>query len=322
MAKRILFVPGKNPKPHPQEHRTQLLRCLMAGLGRADEAVAAELERACLDDEACFALVPWNFLYYGEYKSLEADLPWIDVLIAKPQASAEDKAVVHEWGLKLSKAMYLVGDHLPWLIALLPSPEIRATIRETEAYFRNHGCIADRVRELLKAPLRKMLAAGDELLVIGHSMGSVIAYDALWELSQGEGNHGKIDFLTIGSPLGMHFVQRRILGTQAPMIRINDGSVPQRKYPANIRRWVNIYAMGDLTTLDQGVTDYFGHMQRLGLCEVIEDVHEGIYNYFRNDEGVNVHRSYGYLANRQIGEYIARWWRAPRQDGSDGRKDA
>ena len=70
------------------------------------------------------------------------------------------------------------------------------------------------MRELLKAPLREMLARGERVLVIGHSMGSVIAYDSLWELTHIEKNPGRADlFLTIGSPLGMvRFTQQRLLG--------------------------------------------------------------------------------------------------------------
>jgi hypothetical protein len=35
----------------------------------------------------------------------------------------------------------------------------------------------------------------------------------------------------------------------------------------------------------------------------------GIFNYFRNDLGLNVHRSYGYLVNPRVGEVIAKWWK-------------
>ena len=37
---RIIFVPGKNPKPPVEEHYAQLLRCLVHGVGRADPVAA------------------------------------------------------------------------------------------------------------------------------------------------------------------------------------------------------------------------------------------------------------------------------------------
>ena len=74
---RILFIPGKNPKPPVEEHRQQLLRCLRRGVERADPAVAQEIEA----DSQAFRLIAWNPLYYRSYKPLDEDLPWIDALL-------------------------------------------------------------------------------------------------------------------------------------------------------------------------------------------------------------------------------------------------
>jgi hypothetical protein len=64
-----------------------------------------------------------------------------------------------------------------------------------------------------------------------------------------------------------------------------------------------------LTALDQGVADDFGEMVEKGLIESIQDEYKNVYNYFRNEDGLNVHRSYGYLVNRFVGRAIANWWR-------------
>ena len=139
------------------------------------------------------------------------------------------------------------------------------------------------------------------MLLIGHSLGSVIAYDTLWELSHLEHLPGTIDlFLTMGSPLGMDYVQHRLMG--------NEQKGPH-KYPANISHWVNISSVGDITALDRVFRDDFAHMLELGIIESIEDHSEAIYNFFRNDEGLNVHRSYGYLVNPAVGNIIGEWWR-------------
>ena len=50
-------------------------------------------------------------------------------------------------------------------------------------------------------------------------------------------------------------------------------------------------------------------MLDLGLTESIHDKHAGIHTYFRNDSGLNAHRSYGYLVHPQVGKSIAHWWR-------------
>ena len=51
-------------------------------------------------------------------------------------------------------------------------------------------------------------------------------------------------------------------------------------------------------------------MLSLGVIESIADVNGGIFNFFRSDLGLNVHRSYGYLVNPRVGEIVAKWWKA------------
>lgn len=296
-ANRIVFVPGKNPKPPPDEHRAQLLRCLVHGVGRADPAAA----RALAADADAFRLVSWNALYYGGDEPLGPDRPWIDALLTRAGATCDEVREALSWRRKTAWLLHSIADLFPLLIALLPDPAVKSTIRETARYFENRDGIAERVRERLKEPLRALLARGERVLLIGHSMGSVIAYDALWELWHREQRRGRIDtFLTLGSPLGMRFAQRRLLGA---------GERGARRYPGNIRRWVNLAAQGDLTALDTTLSDDFAPMRALGLVEAIEDMDNGIFNYFRNAQGLNVHRSYGYLVNPRVGEVIARWWR-------------
>jgi hypothetical protein len=130
-------------------------------------------------------------------------------------------------------------------------------------------------------------------------MGSIIAYDAFWEMSHIEQRRDKLDFLSLGSPLGMNFVQHRLLGSHAQ---------GKRKYPGVIRRWINIAAVGDVTALDRCFRDDFQDMLALGLVTSIEDHTQGIYNFFHNEKGLNCHRSYGYLVNPATGKVIADWW--------------
>jgi hypothetical protein len=294
---RIIFVPGKNPKPPAAEYREQLLRCLVHGVGRADPDAAHAIESA--PDR--FTLISWNVLYYGSEKPLSPDRPWIDALLTRTGPTEDEVREALSWRRKAAWAMISVADLLPILIPLLPDPAVKSTIQETGRYFANAGGIGSRVRELLKVPLREMLARGERVLLIGHSMGSVIAYDALWELWHVAGRRERIHtFLTTGSPLGMHFAQKRLLGAR------ERGA---RKYPGNIRHWLNIAAQGDLAALDATLSDDYAPMRSFGQIEKIADIDSGIFNFFRNAEGLNVHRSYGYLANPRVGEVIAKWWR-------------
>ena len=281
---RIVYVPGKNLKPAPEEHRPQLWRCLVQGVAKVDTAAARDLTA----DPSRFTLAAWNHTYYKRDISLQDELPWIDRLLQTPQASALDRAEAKSWSNWAVKLMYALGDRFHGLIRFIPDPRIKAMIADTARYFDNADDIACAVREIVKQPLRDAMFKGDRILLIGHSMGSVIAYDALWELAHIENMHGKVDlFLTLGSPLGMRYVQRHLLGL----------SGRAKRYPHTIRRWINVSAEGDLVSVDQTVSDDFSGMIDAGAIEHIEDFCRDIYNTYRNRKGLNVHRSFGYLVN-------------------------
>jgi hypothetical protein len=294
-TKQIVYVPGKNPKPAAALHRELLWRTLVEGVRRADSTVAGTLQASY----SRFHLVGWNSLYYHEQKDITSDIPWIDALINKHGPTEQDMRDAHSWNIWLSRFLLTLGDHISLLIRFLPE-EVRSTANEISRYFDNTDNIASQIRELLKKTLRPMLEKHDDVLLIGHSLGSVIAYDTLWELSRQEGLKGKVDFLTLGSPMGMHYIRRRLLGM--------NGNV-EKSYPGLIRHWINFSAEGDVTSLNQHINESFHAMLEQGLAESIEDHCHGIYNYFRSDEGLNCHRSYGYLVSPAVGSTIAEWWK-------------
>ncbi len=294
-TKHIIFVPGKNPKPEQAQHRELLWRTLVEGVRRADRATAATLQASYSQ----FHLISWNYLYYHQYKDVTMDIPWIDALINKHGPTEQDIQDAKSWNIRLQRLMLTLGDHLPFLIRLLPE-EARSTANEISRYFENTHHVASEIRGLLAQALRPMLEKQEDVLLIGHSLGSVIAYDTLWELSREEGAKGKIDFLTLGSPLGMLYVQRRLLGISGNGVK---------SYPDQIRRWINLSAEGDVAALNRNLHESFHAMLEQGLVESIEDHSHGIYNFFRSAEGLNCHRSYGYLVNPAVGSIIADWWK-------------
>jgi hypothetical protein len=294
-TKQIVYVPGKNPKPEAALHRELLWRALVEGVRRADSAVA-DTFRAGYSQ---FHLVGWNYLYYHEYKDITMDLPWIDALINKHGPTEQDIRDANSWNIWLSRFLLTLADHVPLLIRMLPEA-VRGTAHEIERYFNNTDDVARKIRDLLKLTLRPMLEQQDDVLLIGHSLGSVIAYDTLWELSHRERLKGKVDFLTLGSPMGMHYIQRRLLGMN---------NHDKKSYPGMIRHWINVSAEGDVTALNQNFSESFHAMLELGLVASIEDHCHGIYNFFRSDEGLNCHRSYGYMVNPAVGSIITDWWK-------------
>lgn len=295
MARSIVFVPGKSLKPLPEVHREYLWRALVRGVSRYDAAAADALAGDCR-----FLLAAWSFAYYGKHGSLDSDIPWIERLMDSEGPSEPDVAEARHWSKWLTRSLYALGDHVHWLIDRLPDPRVKEMIRDTLRYFGNVHGIADRVRGIVKAEIEKARAGSDSVCLIGHSMGSVIAYEALWELTHRDDRPARIElFLTLGSPLGMKYVQHKLLG-------VRDRS---HRYPAGIGKWVNVSAVGDLVSVDERVGDDFAPMVTEGHAGEIVDLHQDIYTAFRNERGLNPHRSYGYLVHPKVGEVIAKWAR-------------
>jgi hypothetical protein len=295
-TKQIIFVPGKSPKPEGAPHSKLLWRTLVEGVRRTDSSFADTLQTSF----AQFHLVDWNELYYHSHEDIATDIPWVDALINKHGPTAQDIRDANSWSIWLSRILLTMGDGIPLLIPLLPE-DVQSTANEIKRYFNNTDNVGREVRGLLKQKLRPMLVNQDDVLLIGHSLGSVIAYDTLWELSQQEGVKGKVDFLTLGSPLGMHYIKHRLLGM--------NGQGGEESYPDLIRYWINMLAEGDLVALNSKLEESFHQMLELGLVASIEDHSHGIYNLFRSDEGLDCHRSYGYMVSPAVGSIITDWWK-------------
>ncbi len=296
----ILYIPGLKPKPQPDVHREQLWRCLLAGLRNADPS-AADSVAAC---PRSFEIVSWTYDFYREHRDIELDRQSIDALLGKECADNRDIAEASAWQRRLLRAIYRIGDRLPFLIPKLADENMELQLRDIRRYVRNVDNGAAMARRHLKLPLRAAAKKGRPVLLIAHSMGSVIAWDVLWELSREAAYDGHIDlFMTLGSPLGQRFIQRRLHGAK---------HAGAERYPNVFRRWINIAAIGELTALDRTLADDFAEMQRLDLVRSIEDVE--VFNWFRIDGVLNVHAEYGYLANGDVGAQIANWWHSQRSD--------
>lgn len=292
----ILYVPGLLPKPEPTIHRRELLRCLLASLGRVDAGVAGAIEQ----QSSSFDLVSWTHDFYGEHRDIALDLDDIEAALDKPEPDERDIADAVHWKRRLMHASYRIGDLLPFLIPRLANEKLEVHLRDVRRYAKNDNDIAEHIRRLLKVPLEAAAAAGRRVLLLAHSMGSVIAWDALWELSRVERRDVRIDlFLSMGSPLGSKFLQRRLLGVDR---------AGAERYPDNIRCWRNIAAIGELTALDRSLKNDFAPMIELGLVEDIVDYE--IFCFYRSDGALNVHNEYGYLLHEQTARQVCEWWRA------------
>ncbi|MEM9172199.1 MAG: alpha/beta hydrolase [Pseudomonadota bacterium] len=286
----IIFVPGMKPKPEPGQHRAALLRCLLASLHRVDRRVAAALEA----DDSVFVRANWTYAFYQRYRDIGLDADGIDQLIADPAPSETDLQQIDSWQRRLTLWLYKLADRWPAVAHRTAQPAMRETLGEIERYRSNLDSAGDRSRADLIRHLRAAAAASRPVLVIGHSFGSVITWDALQSLSAD--GVGIDTFMTIGSPLGNRMIQEGLIGWQSG-----------RRYPDNIDHWVNVMSRGELVVLRGNFKQRFAPMLAGGHLETITDRH--IVSHFHDACGLNVHSEYGYLSNDQLASDVAAWWR-------------
>lgn len=293
----IIYVPGMKPKPRVEDHRSTLWKCMLEGVRRADRSAGAEL---ALNEEV-FQLLGWTSLFYSERRDITVDLPGVERLLSLGGPEARDVREALHWHKRIAQVVYLITDAFPILISLVANPDLKSTLQDSQRYFRNENDVATEIRKMVSDALQTAWENGRRIMLIGHSLGSVIAYDVLWELSRRQQSDVRIDhFMTLGSPLGLKFVKHRMLNTQHP---------ETNPFPANIRKWSNLSAVGELTALDRSFADDYRPMLEQNLIESITD-HIELMNYFRGPEGLNVHRCYGYMVNEKTGAVIADWLNA------------
>jgi hypothetical protein len=291
---RIIFVPGLNPKPPPEIYRAQLQRVLLARLRRTRPRAAAWLA----EHDHAFGLVAWSYLFYGAYRDISVDLPGIARLLDQTEASAVDLRELGSWSRRWIRWSHLIGDAWPFLGRRLAPPNTRRLMHEANRYLKNRDGVGAAVRGVLRATLEDAWHDGDRVLLIGHSLGSVVAYDTLWELTHAQRASGEVSLLiTLGSPLATRFVQRSLQGAR---------EVGAARYPHNVRRWVNLAARADTTALQPRLKPMYHEMLDLKLIDAIEDFVD-FDNFFRGSLGLNAHEAYGYLAQPLLAEIVGDW---------------
>jgi hypothetical protein len=175
-------------------------------------------------------------------------------------------------------------------------------LRDLRFYYENKQKILNRqgelelVRKVIRNEVKQTLLAHQdkEIMIIGHSMGSIIAYDCLRDLGQEKPSLEVPYFVTIGSPLGLPYVKKQI-------IKERDYSPEVRTPTIVTKSWVNFADKRDLIAADAHLSDdYSANKNRI----YVKD------NLVANDyekpdgSGFNYHKSYGYLRTPELSEHL------------------
>lgn len=134
---------------------------------------------------------------------------------------------------------------------VLPLPEfLRRLIARnlTRAFLRDVNdfmFVKERRDTMEQSLIDRISAGGGPFVVIGHSQGSMIAYDVLRQLDRAQ-CHVSL-FVTIGSPLGLQEVQDALR-------QWTGGRLP---FPSCVDRWVNVADPLDPVAFDKDISDDF-----------------------------------------------------------------
>jgi hypothetical protein len=130
------------------------------------------------------------------------------------------------------------------------------------------------------------------IMVIAHSMGSIIAYDVLRRMGRQDTSFRVDHLVTIGSPLGLSQVKHRIR-EENDLVRT----------PSVVRKWTNYADRRDLVATDSHLADDYAPNDRD--VKVRDDRVINSYTNKADGEGdPNYHKSYGYLRTAELSELV------------------
>lgn len=305
----IIGVHGLATKPPARLLAEQWSRCLFENLRRCAPKVADTTDFAAFHENH-FRMVYWA----NEIPDhLEDDEDWcflVEQSLDQYLATWREAPVhVPKGGLSQLGRKLLMGTVDVLSRALTIKDRVVESRFDEIRLYRQDQFIAQNVRRLLEAELRAAWAAGKQVILLTHSMGSFVAYDVLWELSHRTPKQnpppGRVAlFVTLGSPLADSTIRDTLLGN-----RYERASV--RHYPTLVDAWHNYSAAGDVVCHDSTLGDDFHvEMQALGALPssayAARD-YVNLYNAFKEPSGhVNPHSIYGYLLQPKLGTWLGR----------------
>lgn len=177
-----------------------------------------------------------------------------------------------------------------WLgIDELAEAVLKKKLRDLHRYYTDKD-----IREKLRGRIGKALeeAEGQRIMVIAHSMGSIIAYDVLRLLGRDNPRFVLDHFITIGSPLGLPHVKQQIY-KESNLVRT----------PSIVKQWTNFADRRDPVAVDVHLAD--DYQPNDAGVRVRDDL---VINGYKNPDGKpNYHKLYGYLRAPELSEVVGRF---------------
>lgn len=288
MANVIIGIHGLSNKPPRQllEHWWKL--SMMEGLENRNFNTALPK----------FEIVYWADIMYDkplEVSETNADSPYfMDEKYEKGIQSvlAEDhslrKKTVDFLGRQLNRIF--LNEDFSLNYSFITDTLVRKYFRDLEIYYSENNAPGDisgrKAKDLIRERLAQVLEKhkNDNIMLICHSMGSIIAFDVLTFLAPHINIH---TFVTIGSPLGLPIIVSKIAAEQEQMNAIENHMVTP---PGILKNWYNFADIQDSVALDYKLADNFSENSN-----GVKPVDFLVKNDYEINGIPNHHKAYGYL---------------------------
>ncbi len=176
-------------------------------------------------------------------------------------------------------------------------------LKDLAFYYDNDRKILNRAgsmelaRNVLKSELKTAIREekNQQIMVVAHSMGSIIGYDALRDLGQSDPDIRVSHLVTIGSPLGLPHVRGKIIKER------NGGA--QVRTPSIIgKSWLNFADKKDPVAMDVHLRNDYD--KNANGVQVVDDLVANDYVEPGKPDKHNHHKSYGYLRTPEFSNHL------------------
>jgi hypothetical protein len=257
-----------------------------------------------------FRMVFWANLLYRFQQHTDEDFDFDGLYNAQPYIEAEEgvlKDYKDSWFDDFVSSIKDVGGSAIDLMRLHVNVDritdwfLGKLVRDLDFYcdidrkIKNRTNQLEQARKVLQDELKNVLLEEKEkdIMLIAHSMGSIIAYDVLRDLGQTDLEVKISHFITIGSPLGLPLVKGKIIQERGYDAVVRTPSIVTKS-------WVNFADKKDKVAIDSHLSDDYDK-NRAGV-RVIDDLVANDYKSNLGDH--NHHKSYGYLRTPELSNHI------------------
>ncbi len=294
MARVILGVHGLGNKPDKDTLSRWWELSLKEGLHRHDFKT----------DLPEFKMVYWADILYPQPLDKTIEDPEDPGFISEKYTKADPgfERGKHRFRKKvlgfLGKQLYRIflNEDFTLKYSFIPDYILRKYFSDLDVYYKEENETEDseeyRKKELIKQRLADVLEKhkNDEILLIAHSMGSIIAFDVLSFFAPESKVH---TFITIGSPLGLPLVVSKI----ASQYKKNTSGQKEMVTPPGVYgNWLNFSDILDKITLNYKLSRKYKFNRH-----AIKPRDFGIINDYFSEAGKhNPHKSFGYLRTNEF----------------------